>query len=64
MRCTFCGHEFDAAAGRTHCEACLWSSGCRGVRCPRCGYEMPEELSLVKWFRNWRQKRDNERQGR
>lgn len=56
-RCSYCGFEFEAAAARTACAGCFKSGGCRGVRCPRCGYDMPEEIGLIRWIRTWRERR-------
>ncbi len=50
MTCTFCAHTFSPGEARTTCEACLWFGGCRGVRCPQCGYEMPEDLGFLSWL--------------
>lgn len=41
MTCGFCGDEFREDRGQPACRACPLSSGCRFVRCPRCGYENP-----------------------
>lgn len=59
MTCSFCQAEFDEALSRSHCEGCarLGGAGCRSVRCPRCGYEMPEPLKLTKIFEAWRKRR-------
>jgi len=62
MECGYCGLEFEEAESRHHCEACLVSAGCRFVRCPRCGYENPEETGLVRWIRSWRNRRREARE--
>jgi len=54
MRCSFCGCEFDEEEGAKTCGACAAFGGCRMVMCPRCGYEMPQESSLIKLIRRWR----------
>ena len=51
MICAFCGHAFQEAPAREQCRNCALFAGCRKVRCPRCGYESPEEPGLVKWLR-------------
>jgi len=57
VTCGFCGTDFSEEASRRACAACsLWGGGCNMVRCPRCGYEMPEEPGLVKLFRKWRRR--------
>ena len=47
MKCGFCGYEFDASDAESACASCAMARGCHLVRCPRCGYEMPPEASLV-----------------
>lgn len=57
MRCGFCGTEFDAAQAASACAGCpVARDGCRLVRCPRCGYEMPPEAKLVGWLRGLRRR--------
>lgn len=56
MKCSFCGFVFDDADARRQCQGCLIVSGCRSVRCTRCGYEMPEELGFLKRLGEWREK--------
>ncbi len=55
MKCGMCGYEFDAAQAETACGGCPLVRGCKLVRCPRCGYEMPPEAALVRWVRRVRQ---------
>jgi Fe2+ transport system protein FeoA len=57
MTCSYCGHVFDIQASRHECAGCVAGAGCRSVRCPRCTYEMPEELQLVSRLRAWFQRR-------
>ncbi|MBM4016775.1 MAG: hypothetical protein FJ288_00355 [Planctomycetes bacterium] len=57
MTCPFCGKEFGEAAARTACAGCSLVGGCRKVKCPHCGYEMPEETRLVRAIRRWRSRR-------
>ena len=53
MTCTFCGGDFDPIAARRECQACFRVSRCAGFRCPRCGYEMPEEIQLLGRLTEW-----------
>jgi hypothetical protein len=55
VSCGFCGHRFTAAEGRQHCAACslLGTGGCTSLRCPRCGYENPEEPRWLSKLRGW-----------
>lgn len=56
--CSYCGHEFDAEAARRQCRhGCGMAGGCRAVKCPRCGYEMPEEPAIFARLRAWVQRR-------
>ncbi|MGB8648185.1 MAG: hypothetical protein WCF84_23310 [Anaerolineae bacterium] len=57
IRCGFCGCEFDPAAAPVACAACPVARGCHLIRCPHCGYEMPPEPALFKWFRRLAEKR-------
>jgi rubredoxin len=54
VKCSFCGYEFDPADGTSACGGCPLVKGCHLLRCPRCGYEMPPEAKLLRW---WRMKR-------
>lgn len=56
MNCSFCGHVFDEAATRHQCQGCALAEGCRRIRCPRCGYEMPEEIRTPEWLKSWKGK--------
>ena len=51
MKCGFCGHEFAEAEGIRGCGACGAGSGCKNVRCPKCGYHNPLEPALIKKLR-------------
>ncbi|HOF88208.1 MAG TPA: hypothetical protein PLZ36_08935 [Armatimonadota bacterium] len=48
LTCDLCGHRFTAEEGATSCGNCalFGTGGCRKVRCPRCGYEMPAPARL------------------
>lgn len=63
--CGYCGHRFDAEAGRQSCHACaLVGGGCRSLRCPRCGYENPEEPRFLARLRSWFARRRERKGGR
>lgn len=65
MKCSFCSFVFDAGGARQQCQGCLLAgTGCRSVRCPRCGYEMPEEIGIAQRFREWKDKVRRSRIGR
>ncbi len=53
MNCSFCGLDFDMSQADLACTGCPLVKGCRLIRCPRCGYEMPPESKLVNWMRGW-----------
>lgn len=58
MTCGYCGFEFDLEESRHACAACeLVGAGCKLVKCPRCGYDMPEEPVFIQRFRAWRERR-------
>ncbi len=57
MKCSFCGYEFDASEGDTNCPGCPLRGNCGYVRCPRCGYDIPQEAALVRLIRNWTNRR-------
>ena len=52
MICPFCGKTFDGRASRTACGACALLRGCRKIKCPHCGYDLPAETRLMRWLRN------------
>ncbi len=56
MRCGFCGHEFEPTSAESACAGCPLVKGCRLVRCPRCGYEMPPQAWLVRELRELRRR--------
>jgi len=51
MKCGFCGYEFSPQEGIAACSVCPLAKNCRLVRCPRCGFEMPPEATLVRLAR-------------
>jgi rubredoxin len=52
MQCGFCGYEFNPEEAVESCRACPIASGCHLIRCPRCGYEMPQEARLIAGLRS------------
>jgi len=48
MQCGYCGHEFLEEDGIKGCGKCGKPRRCSMVRCPRCYYENPPELKIVK----------------
>ena len=54
MKCGMCAYEFDPETAEIACGGCPLVKGCHLVRCPRCGYDMPPEAVLVRWFRRVR----------
>ncbi len=57
VTCSLCRFEFTEAEGLALCGKCALLGGCRFIRCPRCGYEMPRTPGLVKWVRGWAARR-------
>ena len=51
MRCPFCAKTFESAKAQMACRNCAMFGGCRKVKCPHCGYEMPQEPGLIGWLR-------------
>lgn len=51
VRCDFCGLDFEAECSQQACTGCPLAQGCQRITCPRCGYVMPAEASLVRWLR-------------
>jgi hypothetical protein len=42
VTCGFCGREFAEQEARKTCTQCSLFGGCKNVKCPYCGYEMPQ----------------------
>ena len=61
MRCPFCGRVFSEEDAHRVCRSCAVFGGCKNVKCPYCGYEMPREPALVRWLRSWSRRRRGER---
>lgn len=51
MKCVFCLREFDDKQARRACKGCLAGGGCHKVKCPYCGYEMPQEPRWIGWLK-------------
>jgi hypothetical protein len=49
--CAFCGKTFDPDSATSACRNCASFGGCKKVKCPHCGYDMPAETKLGKWLR-------------
>ena len=57
MTCSFCGREFSEAQAEKECRTCSVFGGCKKVKCPYCGYEMPRQPAFFKRFRLRKEKR-------
>lgn len=57
VRCTFCNYEFTEEEARADCGKCALFGGCRFLRCPRCGFEMPQTPGMIKAIKGWLAKR-------
>lgn len=51
VECSFCHRTFDETAAEAACKGCLSGRGCRLIRCPHCGCEMPREPRSAAWLR-------------
>jgi rubredoxin len=58
MKCSLCGYAFEEDVS-TACPGCIFSKSCKMVCCPNCGYKMPLEAKIIKFFRNRRKKLKN-----
>ncbi len=47
-RCPLCGTPLEGISG---CSACPMAGGCGKLRCPRCGYALPDlsRSRLARW---------------
>lgn len=52
MRCSFCGSVFDKNNAEKGCNGCPFQGGCRKIKCPNCGFEMPEEPAWIRKLRS------------
>lgn len=57
MRCGFCNHQFTEEDAEASCSRCALFGGCRFLRCPSCGYEMPRTPGLLKILQRWAARR-------
>jgi len=48
MKCGYCGYEFPEEEGIRGCGRCGKPARCHMVRCPRCYYENPQEVKVLK----------------
>jgi hypothetical protein len=49
MVCGLCHREFGEEAAVNGCKGCPMG-GCKRLRCPHCGYEMPPEPRWLRWI--------------
>ncbi len=56
IRCGLCGHEFAEEDGVRGCGTC--GKTCHMVRCPKCLYENPPELKVLKKLKKMLKKTD------
>jgi hypothetical protein len=64
MICQFCGIEFPEEVKNKECSMCLLANGCKFVKCPNCGYEIPAESKSVKKLFNWRKNKNEIKRNR
>lgn len=57
MKCAFCGYTYEQDEASLVCQGCGLFGGCHLTKCPRCGYEQPQEPAVVQWLRRWRARR-------
>ncbi|HEX2950502.1 MAG TPA: hypothetical protein VHV83_13210 [Armatimonadota bacterium] len=48
LTCPFCAHRFTLDESAVSCSRCsmFGAGGCKKIRCPHCGYEMPPPARL------------------
>lgn len=56
MKCSFCGFAIDEQNTQRGCNGCPLKGNCHNLKCPNCGFEMPEEPSWLKKLKVWRKK--------
>lgn len=56
-QCSFCGLELTQENIEKACKGCGAFGGCRLVKCPRCGYEQPQEPAWLKSLLGWAKSR-------
>jgi rubredoxin len=57
VKCSFCGYKFDEEKADLSCKGCFMTKGCRLIKCPNCGYEMPPE---PKWLKKILERRNRD----
>ncbi len=51
VQCTVCGLKFTQGA-RAVCPHCpLQHAGCCFVKCPNCGFDIPQKSRILEWLR-------------
>lgn len=60
MKCSLCGFEFDEKITPSACESCTIkvTSTCNMARCPNCGFEIPKESQMGRFFKKVRGEKD------
>ncbi len=53
MICSCCCKAFEGEEAKKECSNCSMFGACKKVKCPHCGYEMPQEASLIKFFKKY-----------
>ena len=48
MKCALCLFEFDEKSALRACAGCFKLGGCKMIKCPKCGYEVPPEPGWLK----------------
>lgn len=56
-KCCFCGLELTGEKIEKACRGCSAFGGCRLIKCPRCGYEQPQEPAWLKKVLAWAKSR-------
>jgi len=60
MKCGLCGNEFDENQALCACKSCPMMKGCKLIKCPRCGFEMPPTPKMPKWLNFSKKRRKDE----
>jgi len=48
IKCSFCGFLIDEQIAQRGCTGCPFKGNCKNIKCPNCGFEMPEEPKWIK----------------
>ena len=51
MKCPMCSKEFDESQSERACAGCPMNKGCKLIRCPNCGYEIPAEPPSLNFLK-------------